>query len=190
MTQNVPHTRRSTETLSRFMKRTLLPDEAVIAEGKFHGFYTFYGFLVFALCVVIGAGLKKLAYHYTGELHWGPVLALAGIGLWVLFWRMMKRLTTEIVLTDQRLIYKRGFFKINVNEVDIEQLASDSVEQSLMGRILNYGAVHLTCVQAEDIYLPDIKAPYDFRNKVLHQKHAYREHYMNVDRLYKHGKES
>jgi hypothetical protein len=177
-------------TLSRYMKRTLLPEENVIAEGKFHPFYTFYSLCGFALCIGIGAGLQKLAYHYTGIVKWEPVLAGAGVGLWIFFWMMMKRMTTEIVLTDQRLIYKRGFFRVKVDEVDIEQLASDNVDQSLIGRILNYGALHLTCVQAADISLPDIRRPYDFRNKILHQKHSYREHYMNVDRLYKHGKES
>jgi hypothetical protein len=122
-----------------------------------------------------------------GQYTWRPVYAGAFVGLWMLLSMMMKKWTTEIILTTERLIYKRGFFKVTVQEVDIEQLASDSVDQSLLGRIFDYGAIHVRCIEASDVDLPAITKPYEFRNALEQQKHLYRESYMKVERLRQRG---
>ena len=100
---------------------------------------------------------------------------------------LLKKWTTEIVLTNHRLIHKTGFFLIDVHEVDIEQLASHHVVQSLLGRLLDYGEVHVRCIEATDIFLPPISHPYAFRNAMEQEKHHYRNDYMKVERLRHHG---
>jgi hypothetical protein len=85
------------------------------------------------------------------------------------------------------LIYKRGFFSVEVDEIDIEQLASDNVQQSLIGRLFDFGVIHIRCIEATDLWLPPVANPYAFRNAIEKQKHQYREHYMKVERLRHHG---
>lgn len=177
-----PPSRRKT-TLSRFMKKTLMPDETFIADAHFHGFYTFCAFLTFAFCAALGWAAQYALYRYLEQWTMMPVYIGLGVGAWLLFWMMLKKWTTEIILTDQRLLYKEGFFQIDVAEVGIEQLASDYVKQSLMGRILDYGKLHIRCIEATDIMLPDIARPYHFRNALEKEKKAFRENYMQVDHL-------
>lgn len=172
---------------SRFMRKTLMPGEKLVREARFHGFYTFSAFLVFAFCLMCGWGMQYLVWRYLGQWSYQPLFAGGAVGIWMFFWMMLKKWTTEIILTDQRILHKRGFFLVNVDEVDIEQLASDYVQQSLIGRMLDYGSLHIRCVEASDIWLPPIADPYGFRNAVEKVKHAFREHYMDVNRLYKHG---
>ncbi len=173
--------------ISRFMRKTLMPGEKVIKDARFHGFYTFSACFVLAVCVVFGGGLQYLFWHYTGQWEMMPLYICAGVGVWLWYWMMLKKWTTEILLTDHRILYKRGFFLVNIDEVDIEQLASDYVQQTLLGRMLDYGSIHIRCVEASDIWLPPIARPYEFRNAVEKMKHVFREKYMDVNRLYKHG---
>lgn len=164
-----------------------MQDEKIVADARFHGFYTCWAFVIFAFCLALGGGVQYAAWHYLGQWPFAPLYAGAAVGAWILFAMMLKKWTTEIILTDRRLLYKRGFFKINIDEVDIEQLASDYVEQSLLGRILDYGEIHIRCIEASDVWLPPVAQPYEFRNQLEKMKHAYREQYMGVGRLYRHG---
>lgn len=194
---------------SRFIRKTLMLDEKVEAVGVFSPFYTASAYLWFFACVTLGFVLHFLAVRYMPQsdlppiprpddllpaqvryMHQNdllPIWFMTTIGLAVFFSLMLKRWTTEIFLTNHRLIHKRGLFLINVDEVDVEQLASDQVHQSLMGRVFGYGALHIRCVEADDLWLPNITHPYSFRNAIVRVKKGYREEYMNTGRLYRHG---
>jgi hypothetical protein len=170
-------------TASRFIRKTLQPDERCIKDARFSWVYLFQAWAVWGLCILSGYAVQYAMQRYLGEYSSYPVSGGSIIGLWLFLAMMMKKWTTEIILTTERLIYKRGFFLVQVQEVDIEQLASDSVEQSLFGRLFDYGEVHIRCIEAPDIRLPAIRRPYEFRNALEQQKHLYREHYMKVERL-------
>lgn len=182
---------------SRFMQKTLMADEVLIREGQFARLYTVTCYFVLSAFTLAGFSLQYGLWHYMPEMLYAdfhahfdrriPVAAGFFLGLWQFFWMMLKKWSTEIVLTDQRLIYKRGFFNIKVDEVDIEQLASDNVAQSFIGRLFDYGVLHIRCIEASDIFLPPIAQPYEFRNAIEQQKHRYREEYMKSTRLRQHG---
>lgn len=173
--------------LSRFMRKTLMPDETFVAEAQFSWVYTAMAFFWLAVIWAAGVGIKYATHRYGVPTGMMPVWIFGFIGLWQFFWMMLKKWTTEIVLTDQRLIFNRGFFLIKADEVDIEQLASYNVYQFLLGRMLDYGEVHIRCIEASDIWLPPIDKPYEFRNAIEHRKHQYRDEYMKVQRLRQHG---
>ena len=70
----------------------------------------------------------------------GAAVAM-GIGLLFVVVAMIGRLTTELVLTDRRIITKRGFISRDTVEMNLGKVESVRVEQGLLGRILNYGDV-------------------------------------------------
>ncbi len=166
-----------------------MPDEKCVKDARFSWIYSFQAWVTWGFCILLGGIVHYALARYMGQYDLRPVYAGAGIGLWLFMAMMMKKWTTEIVLTTERLIYKRGFFRVGVEEVDIEQLASDNVEQSLCGRLFDYGTIHIRCIEADDIWLPAIHHPYEFRNALEQQKHLYREHYMKVEHLRRHGEQ-
>lgn len=174
-------------TPSRFIQKTLLPDERCIKDARFSRIYEIQALVLLGFCGALGYAVHIGLYRYFGQYILWPVWAGGGVGLFLFLSMMMKKWTTEIILTNERLIYKRGFFMVDVVEVDIEQLASDIVEQSLLGRLFNYGEIHIRCIEATDIWLPPIRHPYEFRNALEQQKHHYRESYMKVERLRRRG---
>jgi hypothetical protein len=174
---------------SRFIRRTLMQDETIRHEAKFHRIYLVSALMSFLIAAACGYGITFLLARFGIKQTFIPLYVGVAIGAWYALCVCMHIWTMEIVLTDRRIIYKRGFFQIRADEVDIEQLASDYVDQSFLGRLLNYGAIHIRCVQADDIYLPPIRNPYEFRNALERGKQEYREKYNNTGRLYRHGPE-
>ena len=53
------------------------------------------------------------------------------------------RWITEIAVTDRRVIYKRGVHHPAHREMNMDKVASVDVDQSILGRLLDYGTVHV-----------------------------------------------
>jgi len=92
------------------------------------------------------------------------VCALVGSGLAFTAW--FRRWTTEIDVTDRRIVYKRGFIRRHTVEMNMDKVESVDVDQSILGRMLNYGDIIIrgTGVGIEPLH--NIDAPLEFRNQV------------------------
>ena len=47
----------------------------------------------------------------------------------------------EFVITNKRVIYKRGVISRNVDEIDIRRIEGTNLRQGILGRMLGYGRV-------------------------------------------------
>lgn len=77
---------------------------------------------------------------------------------------------TEIAVTDRRVIYKRGFISRTTAEMHMDKIESVKVDQSILGRILDYGKVTVlgTGTGTESLGAIDepIAAPLELRNHI------------------------
>jgi uncharacterized membrane protein YdbT with pleckstrin-like domain len=48
---------------------------------------------------------------------------------------------TKIAVTDRRVVYKRSFISRRTNAMNMNTVESVQVDQSILGRILDYGTV-------------------------------------------------
>jgi len=114
----------------RYTRQVLQPGEEVIAVGRFHWLYT----VVAILC------LFRSAASSSGSL---------------IFARMMiEKWTTEIVITSDRLIYKRGWIARHVEEIALNRIEEVVLDQSVMGRVLGYGSIIVAGMGRGVIELP------------------------------------
>ena len=67
------------------------------------------------------------------------ILAVLAIGSFLRAW--FRRATTEIAVTDRRVILKKGFIRRHTVEMNMQKVESVDVDQTLLGRLLNYGNV-------------------------------------------------
>jgi uncharacterized membrane protein YdbT with pleckstrin-like domain len=88
------------------------------------------------------------------------------IGLTVILSAVIRRQTTELVLTDRRIITKRGLISRNTVEMNLNKVESLHVDQSLMGRIFNYGDVTVVGTGASLEPLLGISSPIELRKKI------------------------
>jgi uncharacterized membrane protein YdbT with pleckstrin-like domain len=77
---------------------------------------------------------------YETNYHWIHFLSLQGIcSLFIVPW--IQQLTDEFVITNRRVIIKKGLIKIWTFEMGLNKIETVFVNQSVMGRILNYGTI-------------------------------------------------
>ena len=68
--------------------------------------------------------------------------ALAAVAALVSFLRAwFRRWTTEIAVTDRRVVLKRGFIRRHTVEMNMQKVESVDVDQTQIGRLFDYGTV-------------------------------------------------
>ncbi len=172
-----------------YVQQSLGPDEELIHIGKFHWMYTVGAFmsilwgLVSAILVMVGA---YVAYTSLGWLpkdfgfldsiraiHPG-VRAFAFLvfvfGLVKFAQMMVVKATTEIAITNTRLVYKRGLVARHVGEISIDRIEGVNVMQPILGRIFNYGRVMIRGMGVGEVVLPPIEDPISFRRAIEEAK--------------------
>ena len=88
------------------------------------------------------------------------------IGLIVFLYMMIKKWTTERVLTDIRFIQKKGWIVRHTEEIRIDRMEEVNLDQSLFGRILDYGDIQIAGVGTGEIKLKMIDSPIEFQKKL------------------------
>jgi uncharacterized membrane protein YdbT with pleckstrin-like domain len=96
----------------------------------------------------------------------GVIVVLGAVSI---FHAWFRRWTTEIAVTNRRVIYKRGFIRRHTIEMNMDKIESVDVDQSVIGRLFDYGTitVHGTGTGIEPLY--KIDSPIEFRNNVTAQ---------------------
>lgn len=165
-----------------YVQQSLAPDEELVHVGKFHWIYTFNAFLAIVwglvgAVVVVAGGVfmsKKLGM-LPPDLNWlvavqalHPGLRIFAFIIFMLgllsFARMMViKVTTEIAITNSRLIYKRGLIARQVGEMSIDRIEGVNILQSLWGRVFNYGRIAIRGMGIGEVILPPIEDPIKFR---------------------------
>jgi uncharacterized membrane protein YdbT with pleckstrin-like domain len=149
-----------------YVKSVLQPGENVRYSTDIHWIVYIPGFLLLAL----GAAAYWTAWRPVsggGNKIWiwiaGFLFACAAVSLFIGWFR---RWTTEIAVTDRRIIYKRGFIRRRTIEMHLDKVESVDVDQSILGRIMNYGDILIRGVGEGIEPLKNIGSPITFRNHV------------------------
>ena len=83
---------------------------------------------------------------------------------------MIIKATTEIAVTNNRLVYKRGLIARHVGEINIDRIEGVNVLQPILGRVFNYGRVMIRGMGVGEVILPPIQDPISFRRGIEEAK--------------------
>lgn len=88
-------------------------------------------------------------------------------GLGLLFWisAAISYYTTELAITNKRVVAKFGFIRRSTIEINIGKIESVQVEQGILGRMFNYGSVLISGAGQPKAPIPGISDPLRFRNQ-------------------------
>ena len=109
---------------------------------------------------------------YQGRVSWwsvwhlllgGVLLLVFVVGLVFLIWAWIRVKSTELAITNKRVIAKFGFITRNTMEINIQKVESIQVQQSLMGRMLDYGTLIVSGTGSSHAPIPSISDPMAFR---------------------------
>jgi len=103
------------------------------------------------------------------SMHWtiklGAFLMLL-FGIWGFVQKMIIKVTTEICLTTDRLVLKRGMIARHVAEINVDRIEGVDVAQGMLGRMMNFGFVAVRGMGVGEIVLPQIEEPVNFRRAI------------------------
>ena len=150
--------------MGRYIDDILQPGEKVLYSTNAH--WIFY--LPAIAAWIVAAVLLVLSRATITE---GIVLlclsASAVAALTALYWTFtawFHRWTTETDVTNLRVVHKTGFIKRRTFEMSLDKVESVDVNQSILGRILNYGDVTILGVGEGRETIKTIASPLAFRN--------------------------
>jgi uncharacterized membrane protein YdbT with pleckstrin-like domain len=146
-----------------YIEQSLGSDETVLARAWFHWLYYLTAFSTLALC--FAAALFMLEHLDHGNAAW-LALILAGAGLAICVLILLRIWTTEIGVTNQRLIVKRDLFAGTTEEIELRSIEAINLNRGLLGRLLGYGQIDVQGTGGLSLALPTIASPLAFR-KVL-----------------------
>lgn len=130
-----------------YIRNNLAPDETIRAVVRVH-----WGILLpaaWALVVLAGAmwlGRSGLLDLWLSRLDipvsaWVPIGILAAICLITTVHAVIYLLTTEIAITDRKVVAKWGLFARRTIEQRLSKIESVAVDQGILGRIFGFGSV-------------------------------------------------
>jgi uncharacterized membrane protein YdbT with pleckstrin-like domain len=150
--------------MGRYIDNILQPGEKVLYSTNAH--WIFYWPAIVAWIVAAVLLVLSRATITDGIV----LLCLAGSGvvaLAALYWTVtawFHRWTTETDVTNLRVVHKTGFIKRRTFEMSLDKVESVDVNQSILGRILNYGDVTILGVGEGRETIRTIASPLAFRN--------------------------
>ena len=141
-----------------YIEQNLMTGENILYRGKLHWVVFFWpavwlivATMFFASGVVAAGGLFILGAIVTG------------IASFIAY------TTSEFGITNKRVLVKVGFIRRNSLEVLLTKVEGIQVNQSILGRILDFGSITVSGTGGTKDPFHTIDAPLEFRRKVQEQ---------------------
>ena len=143
--------------MTSYVEKNLLKGEKVLYTTHRH-------WIVYAWPVawVIVTLLILKDYQYMGNIAIFPLILVAITGID----STIDYLFSEIALTNMRILIKLGFISRSAMETGIQNISSIRIEQSILGRVLDYGTVIINDVGSTHTPFKRIANPYGFHRAV------------------------
>lgn len=153
-----------------YVERVLRPGETLRFTSHIHWIVYLPGVVLIILGILAAVLLRRFEPEPASGFSWPSLIAL-GIGVVFgvisLIGAWWRRFTVEVAVTDHRIIYKRGFIRRHTFEMNMSKVESVHVNQSVFGRIFDYGDIIVRGAGSSFEPLRLIAAPIEFRNNVI-----------------------
>ena len=143
-----------------YIEQSLGANEVLLSRARFHWLYHAAGWA--ALALALAAAVYVLSDFRSTSL--ASVAAATGLAAFLAI--MIPLWTTEIGVTNQRLIVKRGLLARHTDEIQLWAIEEANLEQSLLGRLLGFGRINVQGTGDDVLDIPPIADPLRFRKAV------------------------
>ncbi|HLF58714.1 MAG TPA: PH domain-containing protein [Alphaproteobacteria bacterium] len=154
-----------------YVEKTLQAGETIVYQTRLH-------WIVFLPAIVVAAG-GLIAILFSGRAGDATLVnlvktlglalilfaAVMAISMWIQF------ASTEMAITNRRVVAKIGFIWRRTIEMERQKVESVSVDQSILGRVLDYGTIIVRGTGSTLEPMANIDDPLEFRNKLLAGSH-------------------
>jgi len=125
----------------KYVQRVLQPGETVVHQSRLHPliFLPALIWLVIALILLIASTQVADERVSIALIAAAVLFAVLAFGSWAR--AAIRRATTELAITDRRVIYKSGLLSRHTLEMNRSKVESVDVDQSILGRMCGFGTI-------------------------------------------------
>lgn len=138
-----------------YISDNLMEGEEILYEGRLSGW---------ALAKWIGPGFVMMPFIFSGQL-WGAIVFAMGVGM--LTAALIQMATTEMAVTTERVIAKRGWISRRTTEISLSRVEGVEVNQTINQRLLGYGHILVSGVGSHKAKIAGVANPLLFRKAFL-----------------------
>ena len=150
-----------------YYTKVLQPDERVLVVGRLHWSIYTHAVLILLLAVAVAIGALWVPDANGQRVAWLAAAVLGVVGVLAFLAAFIRRHATEIVVTDRRVIFKRGILSRHTVEMNVSKIETVDVEQGLGARLLGYGTVVIRGTGSGIEPLRGVGDPLAIRNAIV-----------------------
>jgi len=158
-----------------FVDHNLISGEIILYRTRLHWFVLIVPATLSLLFLAPAILFLKGVIHITGTKA-GPldfmqlgVLISTAIAIIIMTTGIMYRSSTEMAVTNKRVIMKTGFVSRRSVELVLSKIESVTVDQNLLGRIFGYGTITIRGTGGTPETFVKISHPLELRQHVQEQ---------------------
>jgi uncharacterized membrane protein YdbT with pleckstrin-like domain len=151
-----------------YVQSVLQPGEQVRHVSSIHWIVYWSGAAV-ALLALVAFWFSETRYLTGMWRYTGYALALVAVVLLIQQW--FQWWVTEIAVTSRRIIYKKGLIRRQTNEMNVDKVESVQINQSILGRMFDYGDVTILGTGEGFETLRTVASPIQLRNSITGMTH-------------------
>jgi len=126
----------------RYVRRVLQPGETIVYATRLHWLIYIHTIQLSIACIILAGAAVSTSDNQGISLALGiSAVIFALLALSAGLRAFIRRVTTELAVTDHRVIYKSGLLSRHTIEMNRDKVESVDVDQSFLGRIFGYGTV-------------------------------------------------
>lgn len=151
-----------------YVDRNLMTGEELVYRSRIHWviFVPSCLYMVVGGAVIIHPQLLQTDWEFTPPLQlFGGLIVLIGVVKLIEAWII--RSSTELAVTTKRVIAKRGFIRRDTTELNHSKVEGYLVDQTILGRILNFGTLTITGTGGGRTPIRNVDDPLAFRRAAI-----------------------
>ncbi|MCL2505241.1 MAG: PH domain-containing protein [Alphaproteobacteria bacterium] len=132
-----------------YIQQILLPEEKIMSVLRLHWiiflpgvlltlFGGIFGFFSYEIMeALLGVEVGKV----VGRLFAGLCMIIAILGLFLSSAAFVRQMSTELVITNKRIIAKYGFIARTTFEIMLNRITGVNFDQTVLGRMFDFGTI-------------------------------------------------
>ncbi|HTV28168.1 MAG TPA: PH domain-containing protein [Xanthobacteraceae bacterium] len=126
-----------------YVKHVIQPGEEILVDGRL-SWVLYLPAILYLIAGLVLIAVENAFWSWSQPLITFGTIVVFGIltlvslaNAWFRWW------TTEIAVTNKRIIYKTGFINRHTEEMNMDKVSSVDVDQSIWGRIFDFGTIRI-----------------------------------------------
>lgn len=138
--------------MGSYIGSVLMREEELIFAARLHWVIYFWGLVItifgwalsfYGFDRILGNYVPFQLPRWISSFNSYICLGIVIFGVLLLLFAYIKQQTTELAVTNRRVLAKFGIIRRDTHELFLDKVEGVNVIQTMMGRLLGYGSIHV-----------------------------------------------